>query len=100
MIRNIALFAATAVLLLGAPAFADDMDTLMKGCRSNDGGLPEPVCRCIAAKMTKQDLATYAQLVKARMGTSAQAEAFERKNAPFLNKYYGVVDRCIEEKKG
>jgi hypothetical protein len=90
---------ATAMMMLAgfgaaAPALADDLGTLMSACRERDGGLPEPVCQCIAAKMTKQDLAAYAQLAKAREGTDAQVAAYERQNAAFVAKFDGIVKRC------
>ncbi|HYH19214.1 MAG TPA: hypothetical protein VD995_11420 [Azospirillum sp.] len=91
-------FAAVAVVLTGfgsaTPVLADDLGTLMTACRERDGGLPEPVCQCIASRMTKQDLAAYAQLAKAREGTDSQVAAYERQNAAFVTKFDGIVKRC------
>lgn len=96
-------FTAMAVVLAGfgvaAPAFApaawaDDLGTLLSACRERDGGLPEPVCQCIASKMTKQDLAAYAQLAKAREGSESQVAAYERQNAAFVARFDGIVRRC------
>lgn len=83
--------------LLAHPAASQqgsDLDVLLDACRTHDGGLPEAACQCIAKGLTKQDLATYRQLVAARRGNDANWSAFERKNNSFIRKFDDTVKRC------
>ena len=83
--------------LLAHPAAAQqpsDLDVLLDACRTHDGGLPEQSCQCIAKGLTKQELATYRQLIAARRGSDSDWSAFERKNAPFIRKFDDTVKRC------
>lgn len=83
--------------LLANPAAAQqssDLDVLLDACRTHDGGLPEATCQCIAKGLTKQELATYRQLVAARRGNDSDWSAFERKNSSFIRKFDDTVKRC------
>lgn len=94
-----------ATILLGTaalfqPAMAQqpsDLDILLDACRTHDGGLPEPVCQCIAKGLSRQELASYRQLVAARRGSDSEWAAFERKNVPFIRKFDDTVKRCRGE---
>jgi hypothetical protein len=106
IVRRLARAAAITALLTALPALlaalpvagarADDVGVLLDACRTHDGGLPEPVCQCIAAGLSKAELATYVQLAKARQGSDSQAIAFERKNQPFIRKFDTLVRSCRE----
>ncbi len=94
-------FLVLAGALLAQPAAAQqpaqpstDLDVLLDACRTHDGGLPEATCQCIAKSLTKQELATYRQLVAARRGNDSDWSAFERKNSSFIRKFDDTVKRC------